>query len=990
MQEQIKIATTELLKIYHNLGITRRQDPNCYCHNFFASRDLDDTDTPQYTWQWNLNLAEYNDIQTTLCKNAVVLSDVISHNKICCKLLQIYVSEWYKRDYNGNDNQGNAFDSINADNLQEKVCRLLDIDEDVVYRDSSNRCRWIDTIYVDGGLPLNYLLKNNNTAFRRTIGNIIESYAEDTDYSFAELGDICNNQVVNMSYRAKTLYPNEDASIFDFIQEVIINENVKIEGFEEFNTLVRELNRKALKQKFELRYRVYKTAKNFQLIPQLYLKKEANDIQYAISQKRLTEWGVHPENDRFLLSIEAQREIIFRKQFDKCLRGDYITFPKKDRFDLRIDHELCFKKWNVWIDEKMIDEKTAITNNLWKKGYVQMYSDDEFSWYSRPDKQYKYAAVMFDKTRDNNLNSSDDTSIFIDGKPSNYIGWKPFKETISFQIDGKEIKLFNKAGDIFVEYNNKPQLLKYYTDDEYKLVICDERPSFNIVFTKNESGEVDRVVKEDDCLWKYRYGEDDDWKNMDDSCIINRLGYVEIELKLKSNSKAKTVKCFSIPKDLDIRNVSEGNSRRTDFVNFKSLEVFYDGKKLVNDNGTIRKFWGNISEYDYHHPIAFYQITDGLVRLNVTCNKPIDATIVEKKNGSVVDVGRRDQKLRLPIITLDRVTIRQLPNDRIIEFDKNRYRLQTFNALTNHQYTDSYQLRNTYINFQTFTHSFTLGQNIGNIDLSGLHFVFVPTNNPKQYVDVSLDPNDRNRLGIDTNDEGIIIQCTSKYEIPLFLLKPIYVPPITGNRNLTEQQRRIERIHRINRYNQNLSKDTSTFNEALSYFEVATVTGMYFGVFDALLGLVCNYADKNQTTLGMSESAANNLALFYKKYIEQGGNVNYPALWRMADEFLFDWNLIPQYLWLKLFEDLSPVTALLKHRSYHLDFFTIKLRENVNIKEDNQNIILRTITNSFGRGRNSEEKSSFWHLTPDSRVRVLNTLVEIEKSSISKYIETEK
>ncbi len=990
--EKVKGVQEELVKLIKNLVDVRKGNSQCYRHDIFTNLQLEDINTyPQYTWQWNLTCSEYNNIKNTLSYYHNVLIEVIKKNVICCKLLQIYVSEWYKREYNGYDRTGNALQAININdqNAPKLICNTLGVTDKSVYwsdidesGNPSGQREWLGSIYVNGGLPLNYLLKKENSTFRSTIEDIIIANMEGNEYSTGDLVALCGNQVVNQSYRAKTLFPNKDASIFDFIQEAILNENVIIDGFEDFSTLVRESNEKVLKQKFELRYQAYKTSKCFQLIPQLYLKKEPNNIHYAISQKRLDEWGVQPQNDRFILSIEADGTTILKKQFDKCVRGDFITFPKKDRFDLKIDHQLCIKKWNVWIDGKMISERTAITNNLWEKGYIQMYSEDGFFWQSRPNGQSNYSAVLFDKSRDNSLNDREDSSIVINGQNSEVIGWKSFKESLSFTIDGKEIKLYNKTGSIFVEYKTVPELAKHYPDDDYKFIICGERPSFNIIYVKDNDGESGIVLKDTDCIWEYRYGTEGSFLDMS---TIDKLGYVELQLTLKSNKKQKTIKCFSIDKELHIRNVCERNTQKTDFVNFRTLDVYYKDQKLVNDNGTRRKFWGNMQDNDYRHPTATYQITDGVVHFDIKYDKPIDATIVEKENETVVGVGRKNTPLRLPILTLGKVNIRQLPNDETISINKHKLNQLSFDAFLNHNYTDRNPIsKNTYIVVQTFTHQVCVGQDISNLDLANLNFVFVPTNNPRSCHSITLNPNDRERFGIKTDEEGIIVQCTNKYETPLILLKPIYIPPKDENQQLTEFQR----ISRINDFNSNYENHSSDYREALAYFDVAAETGMYFGVFDALLGLMCKYADLNETSLGMSENAAEHLANFFKQYVEQSKIINYSALWRMADEFLFDWNLIPKNVWRNLFgNDLTPIEKLLNLQPHHFNSLSIELRANPNIKDNNLNIILRTITSSFGRGRNSREQASFWQLPTPNRISVLNTLSEISFDTFNRYIQ---
>lgn len=355
IQELSKTAINEIIDYYKELGETRKENINCYCYEIFQERDLIDRNTPQYTWQWNLTENEYKGIKELLKKHSGVLKKVINKNKICCKLLQMFISEWYKREYNGNDRQGNAFDSIEIDDIQELVCRKLGIDEKNVYRDSSKRARWIDTIYVDGGLPLNYILNRDKTLFRTTIKGIIESNIEGTVYCSDELDNLCNNQIVNQSYNARLLLPNgKDASIYDFIQETIINENLKIDGFENFVEKIRDVKKIVDKEQRRKTPFVFKWLFNFN-DPDTKI-----DIYYdVIGPTTLSDdfLQAHQISDAqyITISVKCNNNTIYIAEYDErhyCRRnvkykgkykvGDEITVEIEESGEVLLTHDLDF------------------------------------------------------------------------------------------------------------------------------------------------------------------------------------------------------------------------------------------------------------------------------------------------------------------------------------------------------------------------------------------------------------------------------------------------------------------------------------------------------------------------------------------------------------------------------------------------------------------------------------------------------------------------
>ena len=926
-------AQTELLELFKKLGETRKHNPNCYRHDIFFVRELTDWETPQYTWQWNFSKDEYDTIKQLLNKHASVLKEVIKQNKICCKLLQLYVSEWYKRDYNGSDKEEKSFGAIGLDNNEgENVCQTLGISDEKVYwsdldengNDIGQR-EWLGTLYVDGGLPLNYFGNNNSSNLRKAIENVLAKKEDEYEEKVQLFSESYGSRgPIYQSYGARLLHPNdEDASIYDFIQEWIVNESLNIPEYELLRKELKDGGEKRRKEllaeKFEVRYFVYKAASRIQIIPQLYLNQNAETSKYAISPERLSEWNVQPQNNQFVVQIKDETGGELRKmQFDKCLAGYYITFPKKDRFDLKIDKRLCLSKWDVQIDGQRITDK-ALSNDLLKNGYVKMYSKDGFSWCSQWSSDYNYSAVLFDKNRVSEESEIDDENF----------GWVQIEDSLKLTVDGKETIFYNKAGDLYIEPECKP-LNGYFKgrDAEGKslfLIYSREKTEFKVSYSKEgEDTDISNKVS-----YKYRYGNSGDFSQLD---TIDRCGYVEIKVKYEKINKEKTIHCFAISKDAQIHNYNDGNSARTDFRHFDGLTVYFKNaeslEKLTSD---YKKHWV-FNDNDYHHPEAIYQISDGDVKFELSCYKPINATIVKKKsNVSIVDVGRKgeNQRLRLPILVLDKIIVQQLKakqseqdddtteQNRIIEIDKIRFRSYAFNALIEHNYRDSNQLPETYLDFQTFTHT---GDNLNDIDLDGLSFVFVPTNTPLNYQPVLLSK-ELPRFGIDSQEEGIVVQCIDDYKIPKILLKPIYLPAHGNDLDLNEGQRRNKRNERINRYHDMYVQRNPDYGDALAYFDIAVKTGMYFGVFDALLGMI-RHLDRPglSNEMKMSDKAAKHLAQFYKCYREkcdeQGISPKYDALWRLADEFMFDWCLIPREIWLELFDERNekPV-ELLRNKS---------------------------------------------------------------------------
>ncbi len=239
--QELDEAIYKFRSLYNKeLGRIRKDRP------FFSDWTEDNISVPRYAWQWNFTKDEYEKIKKHICDYKDHLREIATTNTVCCKLIQLYVSEWYKREFNGNTKTGNALTSIEAGITPKDICKVLGIDESNVYTSQSPGVKptaeWLKTIYVDGGLPLNYLQnKDKKSSLKKSIVEII-------DKGTSDLGTLCNDQVVNQSYNAHR--ENEpEASIYDFVETVILGDDFIIEGFEQFEDIIREV-KKNLKPKF--------------------------------------------------------------------------------------------------------------------------------------------------------------------------------------------------------------------------------------------------------------------------------------------------------------------------------------------------------------------------------------------------------------------------------------------------------------------------------------------------------------------------------------------------------------------------------------------------------------------------------------------------------------------------------------------------------------------------------------------------------------------
>lgn len=1016
----------------HNQGMTSNKPtddhPFCELYNRLLQKR---GDAPTYIWQWNLSIAEYEEIKSLLKENSSEISEIISKNTVCCKLIQLYISEWYKREYNGNDSN-NAFISIGVkeySTLPEKICRQLGIDEKKVYKSRNidgyedGQNEWLYTIYVDGGLPLKYLSNPTKaTNFKNTIYEIIceKDNENSLDFVGEDLDDLCGNGVVNQSYRARKLYPEErDASIYDFIQEFILKENLQIEGFEKFKDIIKEAKQRAKdnKKKFEVRMQVFKT-KNYSLIsPLLFLKSEHGGNNYSISPDRLNAWGVTPNGKPFELHIECGGKTLWSEYYEVCLNGDYVTRSRSITYCLPNDKEtisLLFMPWKLVCqqeDESPVVINGAIENKMAEQGYLQMYDGDFYTWTSKSSNNYNHSAILFDKSVVNICDPN------IQTEEHDLYGWVEFDESIQLEIEGKIHTQYCKAGQLIAVIKKKHSLSKYHNglDADGKrltLINVGEAPKFDVQITKYSVGEIiSKSISSNDIKLEYRKGTNG-YFNPLSNLSINKVGYYQLRLTYSKTNKSIIIPCFALNEKAHVHSELD-NYPRTDFQNFGAVNISCEDTTLIEDNDTYRKYWTN--QLNYNNPIALYRIKDGDAdaAFELCIPQPIDAIIAcDKRTDKIIFTGNGVGKnsnvkpANLPILFADRFNFYQLP-DKVLYtgYDPVDGWKQAFDAFLDYEFKDTSDLKisgKSYFRLRTYTHTDICNCNPN--QLRKLSFVFVPIASPMGWTPISLYGAGKFDFSGIGNTDGIIVQQIVYHDPPQSIIKPIYVPGVGNGQGINEKDRRIARNTRIGGYHQSY-KHSTALQPAIEYFKIAIETEMYFGSFDALLGLVVNCVYENyEYNLITSPNVPKILAKFYHQYyddcINNGIRVNYDALWRLADEFLFDWTLIPRSDWMNEFsKNWAAVTQLFGHR--YLNSGTDSLAQwlhggyttytlgTTSISENmyEWNIYIRTITGQYGSRRNSQSQADFWSLDFESRVPVMKLLHNKEKhNEITKII----
>ena len=987
--EDVYQSTINILESFYKELRSKRSNPHHLYYSCFEG-ELTRIDTPLYNWQWIIEDHEYKEIKNILSENKEILKDLISVSPICCKLLHLYVSEWFKREYNGHDRQGNAFDSIGLSNEAKRVCENQGLSIKVYRSDETEgQNEWLYSLYVDGGLPLNYLLNRENNKFRNTIESLIESadLKEGKSDLLDELDTLCGNGVLNQSFR-------NDESISQYIKVAIIERRIDQDRLQ---TIIEDSkNHIYEKSKFEVRFYVFKSAVCTQIMPYLYLRSEPYEYNHIgiITETRLSKWNINTDMESFVVSIKNGNQTIWEKKFFKNVRGHFVTTPQKNLYKLAVGTQLCTNKWTVNINGNRIN-RNSIYNRLADDGYLHMYSHDGINWSTEPTNSYQKSALLYDKSQNIAFNNKNTIENDLDES----LGWIPFEDHISFTIGNQNIVLYDKAGKIVLDPINKGHSLsKYVIDTEnYYLIESGRWPVFNIGLTKPDHGDiVPQWKKEHDIKWSIRRSTQDQFRPVSEDGARPHIapGFSQLKATILTSRQEKTINCFALPPKATISNSLE--SSRTDFKCFEGVMITEGDNTLNDENGTFRRRW-QYEQHNYNHfdPFAKYNLISNGEKLTLYYPKPVSCTIIKNiHNGSVIAVAQqKDKEINIPIISIDNISAVVPDNpdaESITLFDKLYF---AFSEIFNYKF-NSFKKQNElkYVKFKTFTHQFRWNNRQLLLDgsdnqLNDAKFVFAPINSPSEIRDLKLEFNRQNQsrtiIKIDNfndDEDGIIIQVIDNSKPTLCMVKPTFIPNHDNYKEMNEDQRRTSRFNNISNYN--ALYDKHDFEKAIQFFELATITGNYFGCFDALLCLICKTKGdphKEVISLCLNENAPSILVQFlkaYKQYKEsKEESINYKALWRLANEFLFDWFLIPISDWNEngFSEDHDFIITLLQHKPFgaRLNHYNEIIKRYDDIKfpskiQDNQrelNIVLRTVFKTYQtrKGQYSQEKTNFWH-----------------------------
>lgn len=264
---------------------------------------ISQTSQTSYIWEWHISQSEYNKLKELLKTYVSCIKDILTDSK-CSFLIVAFIAEEYKREWNGNNI--NYLSSELGTSVYKALCDIYFAGERgklLFKHDESGNTEWLNSIRIEGGLPINYIVSGNNALERFAI-NLYKNRT-------AAIQILSNKSLINSF--------EKDYSIGKFVSRLLEGESICSEGdsslelYEKFYKLLQEGKQTADREshKFTLNYSVWKwpSPEEFVVHKNISLKRSEyyNEAPDLISMDRIkNKWMI--ENPTYIFWLKIGNE----------------------------------------------------------------------------------------------------------------------------------------------------------------------------------------------------------------------------------------------------------------------------------------------------------------------------------------------------------------------------------------------------------------------------------------------------------------------------------------------------------------------------------------------------------------------------------------------------------------------------------------------------------------------------------------------------------
>lgn len=877
----------------------------------------------RYIWQWKIPSSVYEILKKNL---TWIVSGIFGTQgnikatikrlgndqaiRLFSRLVAVYCAEWFKREFNGYDLENNALEDIGLIGpgiAQEIFCRAYG-EENVCH--AGKHREWLWSMYVQGGLPVNYIVQNNQNSQNNNMVDILAAYftpGEQPSRESAQEDEVFRNQVMAQSESIQSYIDclrtlHQDGNVGWPIAE----EDLSREPFVSFRNFVLEGKRKANQRrrqsKFYLEWLAWKSNDNDQFAMALLLCLHSNpqttrpNKDIPIETARM--WGIPDDENLFEIVIKQGRIPLLTIPFYKAvgrdyfyntggyfkfiLASDYGRYPAESHYGVLNGERRISWLLPLTIGWRTSEREGGTLQTLDLPPCIPFTLEKQNRWSSRKQVGEK-ALFVLDRMKFKVETGSPEVAVCGESL------WIPVYSHIEYSYGGKKLAILPYvAGALYVEpqeqlFSNAVRYrngkVEYRDKDNVVHPVFLIKPSTTFKGYIEDGTEAIRIRK--NLKWNY----------------AGQLGFCDVVVSDEATGKKAIVSCFVIPDEATLERNLQHYQIRSSYLNAEKILPVNSNEQVDTVPYTIRS--GNDSlTLEVYRPISddgsiFIRNTDVLIPANINY---------------------------LPLKFLAFYQLRRVDEHGCVRLDFVQEESDS-RPVRNAIYRDLYYPNNQNVvsilnvNFMPYSSNVIENNRQGYfIKLNGdclksCRFLFYEFASGK-IVDVQcIEQDGKTELHFDSPNEGMLFQTLAELDaLPLYYFRPRYVPSAfqANEAALDSKKRRFRRCKRICRY-----AHQPDWDGAIRDFRLAIVHSLYFNVFDRLCALTWTSKDDFEDSCYQCNILCNvrkneldsisfRFAQFFVSLCAQTEQVDYQALYRLSSEMLFDWWAVSRSTWLEV------------------------------------------------------------------------------------------
>ena len=628
-----------------------------------------------YIWKNKITKVEYCKIKDNLksCIKDPQRKDGFA--KRFAKALVLYCAEWYKREYNGNDGQGNPLDAIGLNLRTKDLWRWAEIDNRLLYGNE-----YLESIYTLGGLPINYIVKKKY---------------EDT--VMQELSDLFNNKTTEDSSKEKIFKKNNTIQyslrnhngswykLFNTIgnaQEYPLAESDSTDGI--IKKFIEALKNQPIKRdKFSIDW-IIETSEYTPLIRRkirLNLNPETNGtLNNCIPDYKLGDefngkdefnlylcfYGENDDEEEQIGDLEGYEHIRFVNDYNGYFIGenvqDYFIFSEIPIINIS----------KIKIIAKSRNDKYVELQEIEVAPYLELYKTWKYCTYStKRNLGDKYILLPFDYQIQNGA-TSEDTPKYFTANGTKYRFTKVNGQFKFTDFKGNEVPIYEQNNKIEVSSPLHSDTFIYNDEKYFTRVVKDENGvettepvmlifgKSDIICTQYYDGAEPKVIEEEDVIIKFKKENETfytEWTNDSQP----EQGYIKLQVNVQN--RKILLNAYFIPSD---KNPFKRNCSKEEIIVANSLNIINADVDLQTTTNSSNQTIARITRTDrekYYYDFKIGSANDYII---IPVIKPLDITELFKDGEFVKEYkNERMANIRIPIQFKDKYSLRK--------YDKNGF-----------------------------------------------------------------------------------------------------------------------------------------------------------------------------------------------------------------------------------------------------------------------------------------------------------------------------